>query len=51
MLREDTTAQRRFAALPGACQRDHRKALRRLPDVRGQVAFDDHVAKDGTLVG
>ena len=42
--------QRGFAALPRAGERDDGEALRRLPDVRSQVALDDHVAEHGTRV-
>ena len=42
--------QRGFAALPRAGERDDGEALRRLSDVRSQVALDDHVTEHGTRV-
>ena len=45
MLGKEGAAQRGLAALPRAGERDDRKALRRLPDVRGQVAIDDHAPR------
>ena len=45
VFREEGAAQRGLAALPRAGERHDRKALRRLPDVRGQVAIDDHAPR------